>query len=295
MYFIAWTKLRSAVAGDNQKLYIGKVRMEFIAEIGWNFMGDMGLAEKMVHSAKKAGATTVKFQYWDPAKLKAGDWDHDGRREIYELAKLNRQKILDLQSFASQAEIKFLISVFNAEDAKIMSDLDIKEIKIPSHEITNTELHSFCMQNFEKIYLSCGACTEQELALIVDTYGKRPVECGLVAMHCVSSYPCPSDKANLPRLSRLKDLFNCDIGLSDHTQSTVVPAISISYGCNVIEKHFTSDKELPGRDNKFAMVESEFSEMVDNCLEAVKATSFLGMDYLDIESQTVDVYRGRWG
>ena len=269
--------------------------MEFIAEIGWNFMGDMKLAEKMINSAKDAGATVVKFQYWSPSKLKAGDWDHDGRREIYERAKLTPEKISELRSYTKQAGLKFLISVFNASDAKIMADLNITEIKIPSHEITNVELHSFCIQNFKKIYLSCGACTEEELLPIAKMYVKRSTKCEVVAMHCVSAYPCPAEKINLPRLSRLKDLFGCEVGFSDHTQSVVIPAISIAYGCTVVEKHFTSDKELPGRDNKFAMVQSEFHEMVINCNVAAEATNFLGMDFLDIETQTVETYRGRWG
>ena len=168
--------------------------MEFIAEIGWNFMGDMELAKRMIQSAKRAGATTVKFQYWNPSKLKAGDWDHDGRREIYENAKLDNDKISKLLKFCQEVDIRFLISVFNAEDAKIMSDLDISEIKIPSHEITNVALHNFCLQNFEKIYLSCGACTEQELLSIVELYKHKKTNCDLVAMHCVSSYPCPPEK-----------------------------------------------------------------------------------------------------
>lgn len=58
--------------------------MEIIAEIGWNHMGDLELAESMIKAAKRAGATSAKFQYWDPTHLKPGPWDEDGRREIYE-------------------------------------------------------------------------------------------------------------------------------------------------------------------------------------------------------------------
>ena len=54
-----------------------------IAEIGWNFLGDIDLAFKMIISAKKSGANFVKFQIWDPKYLKNGPWDYDGRKEIY--------------------------------------------------------------------------------------------------------------------------------------------------------------------------------------------------------------------
>ena len=70
--------------------------MEYIAEIGWNFMGEMKLAKEMISSASSAGATTAKFQYWNPKKLKKGKWDNDGRREIYEKAQLSETKIIEL-------------------------------------------------------------------------------------------------------------------------------------------------------------------------------------------------------
>ena len=57
--------------------------IDIVAEIGWNHMGDMDLAEKMIVSAKNAGATYAKFQTWSVDNLKSGSWDNDGRLEIY--------------------------------------------------------------------------------------------------------------------------------------------------------------------------------------------------------------------
>ena len=59
-----------------------------IAEIGWNHMGDMELAKKMIEEAAKSGANYAKFQSWTVDKLKPGEWDEDGRRQIYENAEL---------------------------------------------------------------------------------------------------------------------------------------------------------------------------------------------------------------
>ena len=269
--------------------------MEYIAEIGWNFMGDMDLASDMVKDASDAKATTVKFQYWNPDKLKSGDWDHDGRREIYEKAQLNQEKIETLQSICIDNKVDFLISVFNAEDAKVMAELGISSIKIPSHEITNERLHRASIEMFDRIYLSCGACSSEELDAVADIYSSARLGDNLTAMHCISSYPCPSDKVNLPRFRELDKKFSGRLGFSDHSQSAFIPALSIPYGCSVIEKHFTSNKELPGRDNKFALVASEFKEMVQNCETAVLANKYHGIGYLDIEAQTVEDYRGRWG
>ena len=82
---------------------------EIIAEIGWNFMGDMELAEQMIKAAKAAGADIAKFQYWNPETLKAGAWDNDGRREIYNKAALNESKIKQLNSLCQKHDIDCLI------------------------------------------------------------------------------------------------------------------------------------------------------------------------------------------
>ena len=69
----------------------------YIAEIGWNFMGDMTLAEEMISAASESGATHVKFQYWREENLKPGEWDNDGRRQIYISAQLDEEKILQIE------------------------------------------------------------------------------------------------------------------------------------------------------------------------------------------------------
>ena len=62
-----------------------------IAEIGWNHMGDMELAEKMIIRAKESGADIAKFQTWQVSRLKEGEWDLDGRKEIYIKAELSEK------------------------------------------------------------------------------------------------------------------------------------------------------------------------------------------------------------
>ena len=64
-----------------------------VAEIGWNFLGNLNIAKKMISSAKRAGADVVKFQIWNPKFLKKGPWDEDGRRKIYEKAFFRSKKI----------------------------------------------------------------------------------------------------------------------------------------------------------------------------------------------------------
>ena len=257
-------------------------------------MGDMGLAEKMVAAAKRAGANIVKFQYWNPKRLKSGVWDTDGRREIYESAQLTEEKISELIKFCDKESIEFLISVFNVVDAKFIKGMGIDNIKIPSHELANFDLHRYAAENFEKIFVSLGAGSEDEVIDAAEIYKKYGERRFVVGMHCVSSYPCPASKANLPRIHFLSE--KCQhIGYSDHTSDLVTPALAVACGAEVIEKHFTIDKNLPGRDNKFALDEDEFSQMVENIRIAEQALTSHGTGPMEIENDTIKFYRGRWG
>ena len=115
-----------------------------------------------------------------------------------------------------------------------------------------------------------------------------------VLMHCVSSYPCEEMNINLPRLEWLKSLHK-NIGLSDHTKSTLTPSIAQTIGASVIEKHFTIDNSLPGRDNKFALNPKQFLEMTENISRTKLMLKSMGNDAQDSEKDIIDNYRGRWG
>lgn len=265
----------------------------YIAEIGWNFMGDMELAENMISSAVGAGATHVKFQYWREENLKKGEWDDDGRRQIYIAAQLDEKKISQINNIALKYNVPSFFSVFNARDAEVIRNLGFNTIKIPSHEVTNYELIEYCLNNFELIVFSAGACTENELdkvSVMVNNCKNK-----VILMHCVSCYPCMSENANLKRILALKKYCpNVELGLSDHTQSIILPAVAAGYGAISIEKHFTTNHDLPGRDNKFALLPDDFAKMVMNHKEAIKGLIDHGVGFQECERNTVEIYRGRW-
>ena len=134
-----------------------------IAEIGWNHFGDIDLAKKMIDSAKLSGADFAKFQTWSVSRLKSGAWDDDGRREIYEKAELSIADHINLINYCNKKEINFLSSVFSIEDAKILIDLNVKDVKIPSFESRNHDLISFCDKNFDRIFMSTGTSKLDEI------------------------------------------------------------------------------------------------------------------------------------
>ena len=162
-------------------------------------------------------------------------------------------------------------------DAKFLKEIGLDSIKIPSHEVANYDLHKFCALNFSTVYVSMGAGTTKEVNEAIDIYAEKSKgDSKWIGMHCVSSYPVISEKANLPRLRYLAGKVP-HLGYSDHTNDVITPSLAVALGAGVIEKHFTTDKELPGRDNKFALDPSEFTEMV----KAVRvAESMMGkVDY----------------
>lgn len=266
---------------------ISKVKL--IAEIGWNHMGDMDLAKQMILSAKSAGADYAKFQTWSVKNLKSGPWDHDGRLEIYKKAELTEKKHYDLYNFCKENDIEFLTSVFNPNDLDMVAEIDNSIIKIPSHEVHNSELLAKANEMFDLVLVSTGASEWKEVQAVVSQIHKSK----LILMHCVSTYPAEFNILNFPKLQKISTI--CDLfGYSGHYQGIDDAILAISLGASFIEKHFTLDNNLPGRDNKFAILESDFKKIStyrDNFLQMM-------IDHgLELQESELDIfrnYRGRW-
>ena len=262
---------------------------KLIAEIGWNHMGDIVLAKDMITAAKESGADFAKFQTWSVSRLKRGSWDTDGRREIYENAELSFDNHLDLKNYCDEIGIGFMSSVFSIEDAKLLKNVVTDYVKIPSFESRNTELIHYCLKHFKHLLISTGTSTFNEMRSIVvniphDRY---------TLLHCVSSYPCDFNIVNLPRMNTLKQLSN-SVGFSDHSQGIESAVLSLGMGVDFIEKHFTTDNDLPGRDNKFAVLPSDMKRLSDYIKISEKVLDDKGMNFQDCELDSRNNYTGRF-
>jgi sialic acid synthase SpsE len=262
---------------------------KIISEIGWNHMGDMNLAKEMISASKENGADLVKTQTFSVQRLKNGPWDEDGRTEIYKKAELSVDEHLELQDYSNNIGIKFFSSVFSIEDAKLLLEVETDMVKIASAESRNIELLEFCDRNFDRMIISTGTSTLEEIKSSLSYIKKSEV----TLLHCVSSYPLEPQNANLPKLLELKKL--CDrVGYSDHTFGVEVSKVSLEYDIDVIEKHFTIDHELPGRDNKFAILPHELKDLSDYIKLREQSTLSHGNDYLECEAETRNVMSGRF-
>ena len=262
---------------------------KLIAEIGWNHMGDMKLAKEMILSAKESGCDFAKFQTWSVRRLKRGSWDTDGRREIYEKAELSFEKHIELKKYCDEVGIGFMSSVFSIEDAKLLKNVVTDYVKIPSFESRNKELIHYCLKHFGHLLISTGTSNYDEIRSIVlnipsDRY---------TLLHCVSSYPCEFDVVNLPRINDLTDLSD-SVGFSDHTQGIEASVLSLGCGVKWIEKHFTINNDLPGRDNKFAVLPTEVKRLSEYIKISNKVMNYKGCDYQECETDSREIYGGRW-
>jgi len=260
-----------------------------IAEIGWNHMGDMALAKRMIEEAAINGATHAKFQSWSVSNLKPGEWDIDGRREIYENAQLSFADHVYLKSICDNQNIEFMSSVFSLQDIELYKRVTTKCVKIPSFESRNYPLIKKCMEVFDKVYISIGTTTWDEVFKL-----KQVIDINKTCvMHCVSTYPLDPKNANIQKLTELNKLFKW-VGYSDHMQGVESAKVALEFGIHAIEKHFTVDNKLPGRDNKFAILPAE----LNNLSEYLKLRDDMminkGLDYQDSEADSRLNYTGRF-
>ncbi len=262
---------------------------KLIAEIGWNHMGDMSLAEEMIRQASLSGASIAKFQSWNYDRLKPGPWDNDGRREIYQKAVLTPEKHNLLQSLCLKHNIEFMSSAFSVEDAEFLKSINCDKIKIPSFEIANISLLKFVASRFGHIFISTGTATFQEIQNALDILNGA----SFTLFHCVSTYPCSPGQVNLSRMSYFKYMHS-DVGFSDHTPGVEVSKIAVTLNATYIEKHFTINHDLPGRDNKFAILPHELKDLFEFVSIYKDAIVPLGLDFQSSELETRQLYRGRF-
>ena len=228
-----------------------------IAEIGENHIGDWDMARKMVVAAAEAGADIVKFQSY----LGADVADDDPEREWFSKVQLPNVLHFELKTLAERLGVEFLSSPFSLNRARfLVEELGLQKIKVASSEMLNLALLDYLNTHVDTVFLSTGLATLDEVKKA--TMHLLDVE-DLYILQCTTQYPCQLEEANIGVIATLRATFpNYHIGFSDHTIGIQAPVIAVALGAEVIEKHFTLDKSLPGTDHILSVTPEELRTMV---------------------------------
>lgn len=251
-----------------------KIPPEIIAEAGSNHNGNPQRALELIDVASWANATSVKFQFIFPEGLYVPefvDGSHRSRNAVFD-QRMREQISADdwkaIWEHAKRRNIPASASVFCERGIELLRGLGAPYVKVASTDLTNHTLVAAACQSFERVIVSTGMATLAEIDELVRFVRTDHPDTRLELMHCVSTYPCPLSDANPQRIQLLRNAFDLPVGYSDHTTGVLAAAMALVHGATFFEKHFTTDRSLPGFDHAHALDPSELRNYVASIHQA---------------------------
>lgn len=256
-----------------------------IAEMSGNHNQSLERALEIVEAAAKTGAHALKIQTYtpdtmtldlderefhisDPKSLWAGTSLYKLYGEAYTPWEWHKP-IFDR---ARELGIIAFSTPFDDTAVDFLESLDVPCYKIASFENTDLPLIRRVAATGKPLIISTGMASIAEL----DETVKAAREAGckdLVLLKCTSTYPATPQNTNILTIPHMREMFGCEIGLSDHTMGIGVSVASVAMGATVIEKHFTLNRADGGVDSTFSMEPAEMSQLV---IESERAWQALG-------------------
>lgn len=257
-----------------------------IAEAGINHNGSISRAKKMIDIAKKSGADAIKFQSYFPEKLVKENSKQMSYQLVNNKSKISQYKMLKqsqlsfknqkiLFEYCNKKSIEFISTPYDEESALFLKNMGVKKIKIASTDITNLPFLNYVKKLNIHLIISTGATDFSELKTIFKKIIKKNIKNKITILQCTSNYPTSIEELNLKSILFLKKKFKVNTGFSDHSLSLISGAISVAFGANIIEKHFTLSKNLKGPDHKSSLLPSELIDYIANIRKAEKMVGIL--------------------
>lgn len=251
--------------GKNMSVFI-------IAEAGVNHNGDVNLAKQLIDEAVRAKVDAVKFQTFIPEKVistyaKKADYQieatggDESQLDMIRKLWLPYESFEELASYCRNQGILFLSTPFDIPSLDFLMSLGMQTVKIPSGEITNLPLLLAVGKTRKPVIMSTGMSELDEI-----DYARKTLldnGCPSVALlHCNTDYPTAFADANLRAMHAIKARFGGVVGYSDHTLGIEAPIAAVALGAEMIEKHFTLDKNMPGPDHSCSLEPNELCALV---------------------------------
>jgi sialic acid synthase SpsE len=237
-----------------------------IAEAGANHNRDFNQALALIDVAVEAGASACKFQTYSSNTLYSKNTpDFAGYTNINQLIDsiaLPREWQKDLKQYCDERGIEFMSTPFDEQAVDELVNLGVKRLKIAGFESTDFRFIEMVASTKLPLVISLGIGFKMnyldKIFEIANKYGND-----LTLMHCNNAYPTPMQDAGLKIIQSLASDSRYKTGFSDHTMSTLTPALAVAMGATVIEKHFTLSQYLPGPDHPFALEPNQLKEMIN--------------------------------
>lgn len=273
-----------------------------IAELSGNHDQSLDKALAMVDAAATCGADAIKIQTYTADSMtldiRSGEftiqdagnlWQGTSLYDLYQQAMTPwdwHQAIFDR---AQQHGMLAFSTPFDQAAVDFLEKLNVPCYKIASFENSDHALLAAVAKTGKPVIMSTGMATQTELAESVDVLRDNGCK-DLILLKCTSNYPARPVDANLRTIPHLAQLFNCQVGLSDHTPGVGVSVAAVALGATVIEKHFVLNRAEGGVDSEFSLEPDEFSALVTECKRAAVALGKVTYGGTDKE-QTSRKYR----
>ncbi|WP_090130117.1 pseudaminic acid synthase [Limnohabitans sp. Rim11] len=288
-------KIGNREIGSNSEPFI-------IAEMSGNHNQSLAHAIEIVDAAARCGAHALKIQTYTPdtmtLDLDEGEfhiadpnslWAGQSLYKLYGEAYTPWEWHKSIFDRAHELGIIAFSTPFDDTAVDLLENLDVPCYKIASFENTDLPLIRRVAATGKPLIISTGMASIAELDETVRT--AREAGCrDLILLKCTSTYPANASDTNILTIPHMRELFGCEVGLSDHTMGIGVAIASVALGATVIEKHFTISRADGGVDSAFSMEPSEMKQLVEESERAWRALGAVSYGASETEKKSM-VYR----
>jgi len=246
-----------------------------IAEAGVNHNASLETAHKLIEAAAKSGVDAIKFQtavieeeVSEKSELvdyqKKNKEDYKNQFELAKKIHLPNHVWQELKEHSEQLGLIFMSSAFSVSGVNILADLGMEIYKVPSGEVTNLPYLRKVGSVAKQVILSTGMANLKEIEIALNILQQQGLSKeNITVLHCNTEYSTPFKDVNLKAMLNIKNSLGVEVGYSDHTIGIEVPIAAVTLGAQVIEKHYTLDRNQPGPDHKASLEPNELKNMVD--------------------------------
>lgn len=282
--------------GDNVPPFI-------IAEMSGNHNQSLDRALEIVELAARSGVDALKIQTYTPDTMtidisereffiedKNSLWKGTSLYKLYQQAYTPWEWHEPIFKRCKELGIFGFSTPFDSSSIEFLESLDVPFYKIASFENTDLPLIKKVAQTGKPMIISTGMATVAELDELVRTAKENGCK-DLVLLKCTSSYPATPEGTNLLTIPHMRELFQCMVGLSDHTLGLGAAIASVALGAKVIEKHFTVSRSDGGVDSSFSLEPAEMMQLVEETKHAWQALGNVNYGITEQEKKSMQFRR----